>query len=93
MQTLKKIAKNHEKVYLLLNSKPIQYRFMSDAEYEGITYADGIKPTERVVEDIMVLYKNGTIGFLGWAGRVLYHNIKANVITIDYEKYVALSRQ
>lgn len=69
--------------------KTKQYRFMSDAECEGITYGDNVKPTERPVDDIMALQPNGTICFLGWAGRVCYHYaIQNNIIRVDYEKYI-----
>ena len=61
---------------------------MSDAEREGITYGDNVKPTERKVDDIMALHPNGTICFLGWAGRMCYHYKKENVLRIDYERYI-----
>lgn len=89
MQTIKKLISNEKKVYILLRSKAIQYRFMSDAEREGITYGDNVKPTERLVDDIMALQPNGTICFLGWAGRVCYHYANQhNIIRVDYEKYI-----
>lgn len=55
---------------------------------EGIIYGDGVKPTERPVDDIMALHDDGTICFLGWAGRMAYHYSKDTVKRIDYEKYV-----
>lgn len=88
MRTIKELISNEKKVYILLNSKAIQFRFMSDAEREGITYGDGIKPTERTVDDIMSLRSDATICFLGWAGRMYYHHNKNNVLRIDYEKYI-----
>jgi hypothetical protein len=53
MRTIKKLINTEKKVYILLKNKAIQYRFMSDAEREGITYGDNVKPTERKVDDIM----------------------------------------
>ncbi len=88
MRTIKELISNEKKVYILLRSKAIQYRFMSDAEREGITYSDKVKPTERSVDDIMALQPDGTICFLGWAGRMCYHNNKINILRIDYEKYI-----
>lgn len=88
MRTIKKLISNEKKVYILLRSKAIQYRFMSDAEREGITYCDNIKPTQRQVGDIMALRSDGTICFLGWAGNMCYHYSKNTVIRIDYEKYI-----
>lgn len=69
MRTIKELINNEKKVYIILCNKAIQYRFMSDAEREGITYGDNVKPTERQVDDIMALKSDGTICFLGWAGR------------------------
>ena len=88
MRTIKELIRNEKKVYIYLSSKAIEYRFMSDAEREGITFGDGIKPTDRQVDDIMALHDDGTICFLGWAGRMSYHYNKANIKRIDYEKYV-----
>lgn len=88
MRTIKELIRNEKKVYILLKDRAIQYRFMGDAEREGITYSDKVKPTERTVGDIMVLRPDGTICFLGWAGRMCYHYNKNNVPRIDYEKYV-----
>ncbi|MBQ6708341.1 MAG: hypothetical protein IJM97_05265 [Clostridia bacterium] len=88
MRTIKNLLKNEKKVYIYLNSKAIRYRFMSDAELEGITYGDGVLPTEREVEDIMSLHSDGTICFLGFAGRMFAHYNKRNIIRIDYEKYI-----
>ena len=89
MRTIKDLINNEKKVYILLNSKAIQYRFMSDAERENITYGDNVKPTERPVDDIMALRPDGTICFLGWAGRVCYHYANQNnIIRVDYEKYI-----
>ena len=49
---------------------------------------DGVAATERPVEDIMALKENGTICFLGWAGRMCYHYAQNQAIKIDYEKYI-----
>ena len=83
-----KPIKTDKKVYIYLQNKATEYRFMSDAEREGITYGDGVKPTERPVDDIMALNSDGTISFLGWAGRMAYHYSKDTVKRIDYERYI-----
>ena len=57
------------------------------AEY-SITFGDGVKPTERPVDDIMALHDDCTICFLGWAGRMAYHHSKNTVKRINYEKYI-----
>lgn len=88
MRRIRELINSQKKVYILLSTKAIQYRFMSDAAREGITYGDGVAATERLVEDIMALKENGTICFLGWAGRMCYHYAQNQAIKINYEKYI-----
>lgn len=88
MRTIKELVRNEKKVYIYLRNRATEYRFMSDAEREGITYRDGVKPTEIPVDDIMALHDDGTICFLGWAGRIVYHYSKNTIKRIDYEKYI-----
>mgnify|MGYP003197795856 CR=1 FL=1 len=89
MRKIKDLISQEKKVYIILRTKAVQYRFMSDADYEGITYGDGVAATERPVDDIMSLRPNGTICFLGWAGRMCYYHLKSQAIRVDYEKYIA----
>lgn len=88
MRTIKELINQEKKVYILLRTKAVQYRFMSDADREGITFGDGTKTTDREVDDIMALRPDGTICFLGWAGHMCYHHSKKAAIRIDYEKYI-----
>lgn len=89
MRTIKNLIQQKKKVYIILKDKAIQYRFMSDAAREGITYSNKVEATEIPVEDVMALHANGTIYFLGWAGRVCYHYARQNNIKrVDYEKYI-----
>lgn len=88
MRKIRDLINTEKRVYIVLKTKAIQHRFMSDAEREGITYGDGVKPTERMVDDIMSLHADGTICFLGWAGRMLDHCAKEQRIRVDCEKYI-----
>lgn len=89
MRTIRELIGREDKIYILLSSKPIRYRFMSDAALEGITYGDGVPATDREVEDIMALRPDGTICFLGWAGHMCYHHSEGSVLRIDYERYIS----
>lgn len=89
MRTIRELIGKEDKVYFLLRSRAIRYRFMSDAELEGITYGDGVKPTYREVDEIMALKADGSLCFLGWAGHTCYHHSKGNVLCVDYEKYIS----
>lgn len=88
MRTIRNLINREKKVYIILQTKEMQYRFMSDAAREGIAFGDGVKTTERDVDDIMVLQADGTLCFLGFAGRMNYHYNKHKAICIDYEKYI-----
>ena len=88
MRKIRELISQEKKVYIILRTKAVQYRFMSDADYEGITYSDGVAATERPVDDIMALRHDGTICFLGWAGRVRFHYVDTNSLKVDYEKYI-----
>ena len=88
MRTIKELISNEKKVYILLKNKETQAQFMRDSEKEGVIYGDGIKSTERMIDDIMSLLPDGTICFLGFVGRLCYNLDKDNVIRIDYQKYV-----
>lgn len=85
---IRELIDSERTVYIVLRDKAAQYRFMSDAEREGITYTNGTKPTEQEAEEIMALHPDGTISFLGWAGRILYHNIKDTAPCVDYGEYI-----
>ena len=89
MRTIKELVGKEEKVYIVLKDKATQLRFQSEAEKEGITFGDGAKPTDRPVDDIMALKADSTICFLGWAGRMCYHNRKHNILRVDYERYIS----
>ena len=89
MRMIKQLIQKEKKVYIILRGKSIKYRFMSDAEREGVLYADGSLPTEKEVDDIVSLQPDGTLLFLGWAGRMQLNAIRNHAIFVDYEKYIA----
>lgn len=88
MRTIRNLIKEEKKVYVFLRNKATEVRFVNDAERESITFGDGVKPTERQIDDIMALHNDGTICFLGWAGRMAYHYSKGKIKRIDYERYI-----
>lgn len=88
MRTIKEITEKHEKAYILLKTTEARRQFVSAALKEGITFANGSLPELDKTEDIIVLYDNGTIARLGWAGRMKYHNNPDNLAIIDFLEYV-----
>lgn len=89
MRTIKELLQFKKKVYIVLPTKAIQYRFMSDADREGITFGDGINATDRMAGDIMALLPDGHICFVGWAGHMCYRLGGDTVLRVDYEKYIS----
>ena len=88
MRKIKDLISPDKKVYIILKNDEIRERFMIDAQNEGITFGDGVKPTERKADDIMSLQANGTICYVGWAGRICFKSMQENVVRIDYEEYI-----
>ncbi|MBE6784403.1 MAG: hypothetical protein E7536_10400 [Ruminococcaceae bacterium] len=74
MQKIRDMIVKGKNVYIILETEKSRSEFMIQAEKEGITFSDGTKPTEKKAEDIMCLRDNGTICYLGWAGRIRFHN-------------------
>ena len=70
-----------------MDGRTVQFKTVRVFNFGGI-FSDGVKPTERPVDDIMALHDDCTICFLGWAGRMAYHHSKNTVKRIDYEKYI-----
>ena len=88
MPTIKKFISKNKKVYFFMKDKDTCFRFYQDAEAEGITFS-GIKPTEKGTTDLVALLDSGEICYVGWAGRMCYHNCKINVLRIDYAKFIS----
>ena len=88
MRTIKELLQYEKKVYIVLPTKAMQYRFMSDADREGITFGDGINATDRMASDIMALLPDGHICFVGWVGRLCFKQGGDSVVRVDYEKYI-----
>ncbi len=88
MRKIRDLINPDKKVYIVLNSDEMRKKFMADAEKEGITFGDGVLPTQREPDDIMALLADGTICYLGWAGRMCFMSKQENVVRIDYEEYI-----
>lgn len=52
MQKIRDLISPDKKVYIILNNEEIRKKFMADAEKEGITFSDGVLPTQRKAEDV-----------------------------------------
>ena len=84
MRTIKEITEKHEKAYILLKTAEARRQFVGAALKEGITFANGSLPELDKTDDVIVLYNNGTIAHLGWAGRVRFKSVLNDEIIINY---------
>lgn len=92
MRTIRNLSKLNGRVYVYLAKAEIGHRFLQQAEAEGFTYGDGVKPTERSYEEIMAVNHDNTLNYVGTIGRIAYGSgVKRigdeQLIRIDFEKY------
>lgn len=76
------------RIYVYLADEKIGKKFLQDAEDEGFTFCDGVKPTKREISDIFALNDDMTINYVGTNGRIAYQSAKKigdkRLIKIDY---------
>ncbi len=87
MRTIKQFISKTDKVYFYFKDTSICKLFYENAEKEGISFGDK-KPIEKETTDLIALLPTNQICYVGWAGRMCYHNCKKGVIRIDYAKYL-----
>ena len=93
MRTVANLLSLDGRVYVYLRSRNICNLFLKNAEAEGFTFGDGVKPTERETSDIFALNREWTINYVGWAGHMAFRNPGAvsgePLIRVDYGKYLS----
>lgn len=94
MRTINDLSKLNGRVYVYLANTEIGNRFLQQAEEEGFTYHDGVKPTDRGCLTIMAVNREKTINFVGANGFIAFGSgAKAvgseQLIRIDGEKYLS----
>ena len=60
------------KIYVYLATEDVGKQFLQDAENEGFTFCDGIKPTARTPANIMAVNRDNTINYVGTVGRIAF---------------------
>lgn len=93
-RTIRKLAEKNGRVYVYLANGEIGNKFLQQAESEGFTFCDGVKPTERCYAEIMTVNRDITINFVGANGRIAFGAGAKKIgdeelIRVDYEKYIA----
>ena len=89
MKTIKELANMGERVYVHLNDEETAMRFLRQAESEGFTFGDGMKPTERHWSDLYAIHPEGTLNYVGTVGRIEYASDADSVVRIEYEEETA----
>ena len=88
MKTIKELANMGERVYVHLKDEETAQRFLRDAEAEGFTFGDGVRPTERYWSDLYAIHPDGTLNYVGTVGRIEYGSGVDSVVRIDYSQVI-----
>lgn len=91
-KTIKQLVlKNEKRVYVYLEDKETQERFISDAEAQGYTFSDGVKISERAADDFYAINDNNTVNFINCIGRIAFQSGSDRIVRIDYKKYISMN--
>ena len=91
MRTVSNLLNLEGRVYVYLKSENIVNLFLKNAEAEGFTFGDGVKPTGRDHSDIYALHDDWTINFVGFVSHMAFHSPAEQFIRVDYGKYLSSS--
>lgn len=91
-KTIRELAEMKGRVYVRLADETVGKLFLEQAEREGFTFGDGVKPTERNWSEIMAVNHDGTINYVGANGRIAWGSGaktlgKEELIRVDYREY------
>lgn len=93
MRRLADLLKLGDRVYVYVPAENIRRLFLQNAEAEGFTFGDGVKPTKRkAYDDIYALHSDFTISFVGFVGHMWFRQPNASqskLVRVDYAAYLA----
>jgi len=93
MRTVSNLLNHDGRIYVYLASQNLANIFLKNAESEGFTFSDGVKPTERDWDNIFAINPDWTINYVGWIGHMAYKSFDKigdqPLIRIDYCKYLS----
>ncbi len=73
MSSIKSLLSTYTgRIYVYLATEDISKQFLQDAENEGFTFCDGVKPTERQADCIFAINDDMTINYVGFIGHMAY---------------------
>lgn len=86
MKTIKEQASMGERVYVHLKDEETAMRFLKQAESEGLTFSDGVNPTDRHWSDLYSIHPDGTLNYIGINGRIHYGSGADGFVRIEYSE-------
>lgn len=90
--TIRQLSQMNGRVYVYFKTESLCRQFLIQAEQEGFTFQDGVKPTERHISNVIAVNKDYTINYVGTIGHIAFgSNIKRiedeSLIRIDYAEF------
>ena len=86
MKTIKELANMGERVYVHLKDEETARRFLHDAEAEGFTFGNGGCLTDRHWSDLYAIHSDGTLNYVGSAGRIEYASGADSCVRVEYQE-------
>ena len=86
MKTIKELASTGERVYVHLKDEETAMSFLRQAESEGFTFGDGMKPTERHWSDLYAIHPDSTLNYVGSVGRIEYASGADSCVRVEYQE-------
>lgn len=93
MRTIGNLLSLEGRVYVYLPSATVSKLFLKNAQEEGFTFGDGVKPIQRHPSDIFALNRDRTIHYVGFIGHMAFHHSQTvsgePLLRVDYGKYLS----
>lgn len=87
---LQEYDEKENRIYVHFKTEVLCKAFMLQAENEGFTFCDGVKPTERETDSILAVNGDKTINYVGFIGHTAYAGAEKignrKLIRIEYEE-------
>lgn len=92
-KTIEELSHSNGRVYVYFKTEAICRQFLIQAEQEGFTFGDGVKPTKRHTDSIIAVNKNRTLNYVGINGHIAYGSKTKYVgnqklLRIDFDDYI-----
>ncbi len=92
-RTIANLLSHEGRVYVYLRRTSLAKIFLKQAAVEGFTFGDGADPQSRETSNIFALNDNFTINYVGWVGRMAFHNTfsdsASTLVRVDFGKYLS----